>query len=254
MIKMTRVGHACVLFDFDGTRILTDPWFSEKTGYHPGEGPGITLPNLPRLDAVVVSHGHYDHYDMKAFSAYPDHSVPLFVKRDTAATARRAGFSNVTELNWWDGAEVGEVRIVTAPAKHGVPENTYVFECASGVVYFAADTLLIPELDEVGRRFPAIDLMLVATNGLRVKPMLNRKMVMDADDAARLCAQLRPRTVVPMHYAFEARDWFHDTFLISYARGAERFVEACSRLAPETKVQVVPPGLEITVAHQGLVR
>jgi L-ascorbate metabolism protein UlaG (beta-lactamase superfamily) len=245
MIEVTRVGHACVLLELDGVRILTDPWFSERKGYHPGEGPGIALADLPRLDAVLVSHGHYDHYDMEAFAAYPDRSVPVLVKNGTAAAARRAGFENVTELDWWQEARVGDVRVLAAPARHGVPENTFVLESPSHVVYFAADTLLIPELAEVGRRFPRIDLMLVSTNGLRLKPLLNRKVVMDAEDAARLCALLRPETVIPMHYAFEARDWFHDAFLISYERGPERFAAACRRLAPEVRVCVAEPGRRV---------
>lgn len=248
MIKATRIGHASVLLEFDGTRLLTDPWFSEKSGYHPGEGPGLEIAELPRLDAVVVSHGHYDHYDMAAFSAYGDHTVPVFVKRGTASTAREAGFANVRELDWWEQAVVGGVTITAAPAKHGVPENTYLFESASGVVYFAGDTLLIPELDEVHRRHPAIDLLLVSINGLRVKPMLNRKMVMDAEDAAELTRLLSPAMVIPMHYAFESRNWFHDTFLISYSKGPERFVDACARRGLESIVRVARPGEEVTVA------
>ena len=247
MIKVTRIGHACVLLDLDGTRILTDPWFSEKTGYHPGEGPGVRLSDLPPLDAVVASHGHYDHYDMAAFSAYPDHSLPVFVKSGTAATARAAGFHDVTELDWWNEASVGGVNITAAPAKHAVPENTYVFQCESGVVFFAADTVLIPELDEVGRRFPQIDVLLVSTNGLRLKPLLNRKVVMDAEDAAELCVRLKPRAVIPMHYAFESRHWFHDLFLISYTRGPEAFVDACARRSVDAAVRVSAPGEEVSI-------
>jgi L-ascorbate metabolism protein UlaG (beta-lactamase superfamily) len=150
-------------------------------------------------------------------------------------------------MDWWRDAQIAGVRIAAAPAKHGVPENTYVFVTASGVVYFAGDTLLIPELDEIGVRFPTIDLMLVATNGLRVKPMFNRKMVMDANDAAQLSARLHPKVVIPMHYAFEARDWFHDTFLIAYERGPQHFVDACHRLVPDVEVLVASPGRQVVL-------
>lgn len=248
MIKVTRIAHASVLLEIDGRRILTDPWFSEKTGYHAGEGPGIQPDHLGRLDAVVASHGHYDHYDLEALAPHVDRQVPLFVKNGTGSAALRAGFENVTELDWWDEGRIGDVRIVAAPAKHAVPENTYVFAGRGGTVYFAADTVLIPELAEVGRRFPAIDLLLLSTNGLRLKPLLNRRVVMDADDAARLCALLHPRVAVPMHYAFEARDWFHDTFLISYARGPEPFLAAAARIAPDVRTVVLEPGTTLSLA------
>ncbi|HKD74390.1 MAG TPA: MBL fold metallo-hydrolase, partial [Ktedonobacterales bacterium] len=62
-LTITRVTHSCVLIDFDGTIILTDPWFSEKSGYHRGEPLGRTIDQLPMLAGVVVSHSHYDHYD-----------------------------------------------------------------------------------------------------------------------------------------------------------------------------------------------
>jgi L-ascorbate metabolism protein UlaG (beta-lactamase superfamily) len=101
-ITVTRVVHSSVLIDFDGTKVLTDPWFSERFGYYHGEPYGITLKNLPRLDGVVVSHGHYDHYDMQAFRAYPDKQVPLAVKRGIAKTALKVGFTNVIEMDAWD--------------------------------------------------------------------------------------------------------------------------------------------------------
>ena len=67
-LKITRIGHACVLIEMNGKKILTDPWFSEKNGYYRGEDLGITVQALPKLDAVLVSHAHYDHYDMDAFN------------------------------------------------------------------------------------------------------------------------------------------------------------------------------------------
>lgn len=78
---LTRVTHSCALLDFDGQALLTDPWFSEKPGYYRGEPLAFTPATLPRLSAVVASHDHYDHYDLDAFSAYPDKTVPFIVKR-----------------------------------------------------------------------------------------------------------------------------------------------------------------------------
>ncbi|MGH2487000.1 MAG: MBL fold metallo-hydrolase [Ktedonobacterales bacterium] len=131
----------------------------------------MQLADLPHLDAVIVSHGHYDHYDMEAFKVYPDKSVPMFVKRGIAKKARDAGFMNVTEMDAWETARVGPLTITAAPGKHAVPELTYVLQSGQHTVYFGADTLLIPELSEIARRFPAIDLALLAVNGLTLRPL-----------------------------------------------------------------------------------
>ncbi len=155
-LTITRVVHASVLVDFDGSAILTDPWYSERSGYYPGEPVGIPLKALPRLVGVVVSHRHYDHYDMDAFAAYPDKSVPFAVKRGTAVPALTAGFRTVMELDPWETVSLGGVKVTAAPAKHGVPENTYILEAAGFTVFLSGDTLLIPELDEVARRFPHV--------------------------------------------------------------------------------------------------
>jgi len=161
-LTITRIGHSSVLIDFDGYRVLTDPWFSEKFGYYHGEPYGITLEELPRLDGVVVSHGHYDHYDMQAFQAYPDKQVPMAVKRGIAQTARKVGFTNVIEMDAWETASFGPITVTAAPGKHGVPEITYMLQANGFTVYFGGDTLLIPELSELPLRFPKIDVALLA--------------------------------------------------------------------------------------------
>lgn len=240
-VTITRIAHSTVLLDFDGFRILTDPWFSEKWGYYHGEPYGITLGDLPRLDAVLVSHNHYDHYDMDAFKAYPDKSVPFFVKRGIAAKARNAGFANVTELDAWESAIVGPITITATPGKHAVPEITFMLAGNGRGVYFGADTLLIPELKDLATRFPRIDAALLAVNGLQLRPLLNRKVVMDAEEAARLCAILAPRYAVPIHYAFTGGP-IQDHLLLKYNGTPERFAVAAAQLAPRTEVRILAPG------------
>ena len=86
---MHRVVHASVLLDFDGTRILTDPWLSERPGYCQGERRSVrTAADLGALHGIVISHGHYDHCDLDALASYPDKSVPFAVKRGLARRVR----------------------------------------------------------------------------------------------------------------------------------------------------------------------
>jgi L-ascorbate metabolism protein UlaG (beta-lactamase superfamily) len=243
---VTRVTHSCALLDFDGHHVLTDPWFSEKRGYYFGEPLAFTPSSLPQLSAVVASHDHFDHYDLEAFSAYPDKSVPFVVKRGMGQKAVRAGFTNVTEVEPWEKFAVGDIQVTAAPARHGVPEITFVIQGDGKTVFFGADTLRIPDLDEVPRRFPEIDLALLPVNGLQIRPAFNRQVVMNAEEAAEYCSELRPKVAVPTHYAFTAGA-MRDRLVLKYNGTAERFERAVARNAPATKAHVLAPGEPLTV-------
>jgi L-ascorbate metabolism protein UlaG (beta-lactamase superfamily) len=173
-LTVTRVAHSTVLIDLDRQRPLTDPWSSERWSYHHGEPHGIRLEHLPRLDGVLVSRDHYDHFDLDSFRRYPDKQVPLVLKRGLAAKARAAGFGDVRELDAWETARLGPVAVTAAPGKHKVPEITFVLEGSGHTVYLGADSLFMPELRELARRFPRPDLALVPVNGLALRPLLNR--------------------------------------------------------------------------------
>jgi L-ascorbate metabolism protein UlaG (beta-lactamase superfamily) len=243
---VTRVTHSCALLDFSGQHVLTDPWFSEKPGYLRGEPLAYTPTTLPALAAVAASHDHYDHYDVTSFAAYPDKSVPFIVKRGMGEKARRAGFTNVTEVEPWEQVVLDGLTITAAPARHGVPEITFVIQGAGTTVFFGADTLRIPDLDEVPRRFPDVDLALLPVNGLQIRPALNRQVVMNAEQAGEYCAVLRPRLAVPTHYAFTAGP-VRDRLFLKYNGTPERFQRAVAKHAPATTVHVLAPGEPLTV-------
>ena len=250
-VVLTRIAHASVLLDFGGGRILTDPWFSERWGYHHGEPYGIQLEDLPRLDGVLVSHDHYDHFDLQSFRHYPDKGVPMLLKRGLAAKARAAGFHNVRELDAWETTTLGPLTITAAPGKHKVPEITFVLEGLGLCVYFGADTLLIPELREVARRFPRIDLALLPVNGLTLRPLLNRQVVMNAREAAELCALVKPRVAVPIHYAFTGGP-IQDRLVLKYTGTAEEFAREAAQRAPGTQVRILAAGEPLTIAASPL--
>jgi L-ascorbate metabolism protein UlaG (beta-lactamase superfamily) len=113
--------------------VLTDPWFSERFGYYHGEPYGIRLSALPRLAGVLVSHDHYDHYDIGAFQAYPDKQVPIVVKRGDEKKAHRVGFANVIGMEAWESTTFGPITVTAASGKHGVPEITYLLQAGASL-------------------------------------------------------------------------------------------------------------------------
>ncbi|MGH9105776.1 MAG: MBL fold metallo-hydrolase, partial [Acidimicrobiales bacterium] len=200
--SVTRVTHSCHLIEIGGRRFLTDPWFSERPAYHQGEPIALGVKELPRLDAVLITHHHYDHCDLAAFAAYSDHHVPLVVASPVEARAKRQGFDNVTALAPWEHVEVGGVTVTAAPGKHGVYEVTFVLQGGGHTIYFAGDTMVIPELYELPGRFGHIDIALLPTNGLQIRPQMNKQVVMNAREAAELTSMLKPDLASPHHYAY----------------------------------------------------
>jgi L-ascorbate metabolism protein UlaG (beta-lactamase superfamily) len=117
---------------------------------------------------------------------------------------------------------------------------------AGKTVFFGADTLRIPGLDEVPRRFPGIDAALLPVNGLRIRPAFNRQVVMNAEQAGEYCAVLKPKVAVPIHYAFSAGP-MRDRLFLKYDGTPERFQRAVARYAPATQVRVLAPGEPLTL-------
>ncbi|XUL92851.1 MBL fold metallo-hydrolase [Streptomyces galilaeus] len=241
---VTRITHSCHLIEIGGRTFLTDPWFSTRPGYYQGEPIAIGIPDLPRLDGVLISHEHYDHCDLDAFAAYRDRAVPLFVAGTVVEAARKHGFTNVTALAPWQEAEVGGVTITAAPAKHGVYEVTFVLRAGSDSVYFAGDTLLIPELAEIPERLGHISVALLPTNGLHIRPADDMQVVMNADEAAELTAVLKPELAVPHHYAF-TKGFLGDRLITRSDKNPLRYQDAARDLAPGTSVRIVEPGIRI---------
>jgi L-ascorbate metabolism protein UlaG (beta-lactamase superfamily) len=126
-ITVTWIGHSTFLINLEGTTILTDPVFSSKVGisllglmtvglrrFVP---PAMTIPDLPPLDLVLVSHAHMDHYDIPSLRRLP-RDVPMILARDTTEFMEDLRFGRVQELDWGQSAEVDGVRIEAVPAKH----------------------------------------------------------------------------------------------------------------------------------------
>lgn len=245
-LTVTRITHSCHLIQIGDMTVLTDPWFSEHAFYHPGEPIACSVADLPRLDAVVISHHHYDHCDLAVFGGYRDKAVPMFVADPVAPKAQAAGFSNVRALQPWQSATVDGLKITAVPAKHAVYEVTFVVSGGNRSVFFAGDSLVVPEMRTLPDRFGQFDVALLPVNGLQIRFQFNKQIVMNAEQAAELTAILKPTITVPHHYAFSSGA-VGNRLITKADRDPEHFVSAARRLAPDSAVRVVQPGEPVRV-------
>ena len=168
--RITIVNHSTLLLQFDGTNLLTDPIWSTHAGPFGRMGPrrrrapGVRLEDLPPLDAVLLSHNHYDHLDLPTLRRLKDRGVGRIVAPKGCAThLRKSGIGPVDELDWGGSGTVPGACIHCLPALHFSARTPfdrnrtlwcgYWIESSSGGLYFAADTGFGPHFDAIRRRF-----------------------------------------------------------------------------------------------------
>lgn len=128
-IQFVWIGHASFLVQMDGINILTDPVFSHRVGPSSYLGhlryrdPPLTVDELPNIDAVVISHDHYDHLDygsVKSINKRFGEKTHWFIPVGRAKWLRDCGIEKVTELDWWEESDTDlkGVKFVCTPCQH----------------------------------------------------------------------------------------------------------------------------------------
>jgi L-ascorbate metabolism protein UlaG (beta-lactamase superfamily) len=215
-ITVTHIGTATVLLEIGGLRLLTDPVFDPAPSEYPygpvvlrsTAGPAIAAADLPRIDAVLLSHDeHADNLDVTGRTLLAGRPVVT-----TVSGAARLGGAAVG-LAPWASHELtvagNTLRITGTPATHVGDVIGFVVEVPgeTEAVYVSGDTVYIEELDEIGRRF-TIGHALLHLGAARFKEYRDGRLIsMDGDQAAALTRSLNAHTVIPVHYA----SWRHFT-------------------------------------------
>ena len=254
--RLCWLGHASWLVQLHGRSLLIDPVLRDGiVGVRSNGHAPIAPAGLPPIDAQLVSHNHYDHMDLPSLRAV---GAPVVAGVGNARYLR--GRFPVTELHWWESADVSGVRVTFVPSQHWSRRTLtdtnralwggFVIEAGGLSIYHSGDTAAFDGFAEIGRRFPGLDLALLPIGAYDPEWFMS-KQHMNPRDALDAFRALGARRMVAMHWGtFKLTDEPLDE------PPALLRAEATARgLAPEA-VHVASVGERIRVphaAHQGLV-
>ena len=199
MARIEYVGHATVFVDLDGVRLLTDPLLRNRVA-HLRRASGVSARALRGVDAILISHGHYDHLDLPSLDRIGK-KLPVVVPRGLGGLLRKRRFESVIEVERGETIAIGDLQIHVVPAEHDRSRAPFgasadpVGYVVSGSksIYFAGDTDLFDGMSEIG----PVDVGLIPIWGWG--PGLGGGHL-DPERAAEAVALVRPSMVVPIHW------------------------------------------------------
>ncbi|CDZ77174.1 metal-dependent hydrolase [Legionella massiliensis] len=183
-LRVTWLGHASTLVEIDGKNILLDPFWGKRASPLKRFGPQrwykapLALEQLPFIDAVVISHDHYDHLDYPTIVAMKNWSTQFIVPLGVGAHLTHWGIAEkqIIELDWWQETKIANVTIAATPARHA--SGRYLFDRDSKLwasfafigdtkrVYYSGDTgTMSAAFQEIGNRYGPFDITLMQIGG-----------------------------------------------------------------------------------------
>jgi L-ascorbate metabolism protein UlaG (beta-lactamase superfamily) len=249
-LRATWLGHSTVLLEMDGLRVLTDPVWGERASPTRLAGPKrfqpvpVTIAQLPPLDAVIISHDHYDHLDYPTILEMLALDVPFFTSLGVGAHLEAWGVppERIFELDWWERVEVAgrELAVTAAPSQHfsgrgvggrnGTLWSSFVVESARHKLFFSGDTGLTPEYEEIRARLGPFDLVMLEVGAFH--PAWG-DIHLGPDNALAALRLLGGGRFLPVHWGT------FNLAIHAWDEPAERLIE----VAPAQNVELVMPRL-----------
>jgi len=210
-------GHASVYVELDGLRLMADPILSDYASPFAGIGPKrfhpppLALEALPKIDAVVISHDHYDHLDVRTIKHLAAAGAHFFVPLGVGAHLERwqVPRTQFTELDWWQSGEMGGVTITSTPVRHysgrGVRDGNATLWSSWAIagpthrVYFSGDSGFGEHFQTIGDRLGPFDLSFLKI-GAYGPGQTWRDIHMEPEEAVKAHIALKARRMLPVHW------------------------------------------------------
>ncbi len=275
-LRVTWLGHSTLLLELDGVRILTDPvWgaraspasFAGPRRFHPAP---VRLADLPPLDAVLVSHDHYDHLCVQTIAQLAARDVPFITALGVGAHLEAWGVKpeRITELDWWEQAVLpgGKLGFTATPAQHfsgrglGGRNRTlwasWVLQSDKHRVFFSGDTGLTPEFQEIRQRHGPFDLVMLEIGAFH--PSWG-DIHLGPENALAAHAMLGGGTLLPVHWGtfnLALHDWNEPAetlFGLAQAQGVRLLTPLLGAATEPSRVEAPAPWWRTVGQPQALV-
>jgi len=259
-LRVTWFGHSTLLVEIDGRRLLIDPVWGERSSpftwagpvrYYP---PPMRLEDLPELDAIIISHDHYDHLDHATVLAMRNLDVPWLVPLGLGAHLEHWSVPSerIVELDWWEDTTVEELVITCTPARHFSGRSVLFTDVNATLwagwalqgpkhrVFYSGDTAMHEGFLEIGEQLGPFDLTMIEVGAYNA---LWADVHLGPEQAVRAHQLVRGRVMLPVHWGL------FDLALHGWTEPIERVVVAAK--AAGVTVVMPPPGGSVEPGSSG---
>ena len=213
--RVAWLGHASFLLQGAGLSLLVDPVISDHCSPVPLHfsrrrvATPCRIEELPHIDAVLLTHSHYDHLDLQSLHLLGNH-VPLWVAEGHARWLVRKGFTHVREVPWMESHELADgVRLTATPAQHFTARTPWdrnlghwcgwLIEGGGCSLWHAGDSAYCPAFREIGERFGPLDFGMIPIGAYQPR-FIMRSVHMNPEEAVQAFIESRCRRAVAMHW------------------------------------------------------